>query len=90
MDRYAVSELEKNADRASRPANRIKYSITSALPSARDAGARTLLRYPDNMSTQTAPLSVSSAAEILGVDADALLDEIRETAAAAERPTARD
>ena len=42
------------------------------------------------MVTPTETLSIANAAEILNVDPDALLDEIRNAAAAAERPTARD
>ncbi|MCY4618655.1 MAG: hypothetical protein OXD50_08895 [Chloroflexi bacterium] len=42
------------------------------------------------MVTPTETLSVVDAADILNVDSDALLDEIRSVAAAAERPSARD
>ncbi len=42
------------------------------------------------MVTPTDTLSIADAAAVLDVDADALLNEIRNTAAAAERPSARD
>ena len=42
------------------------------------------------MVAPTEPFSISNAAHILNVDADALLDEIRNVAAEAERPSARD
>ncbi len=42
------------------------------------------------MVTPTETLSIANAADVLNVDSDALLDEIRNAAAAAERPTARD
>ncbi len=38
----------------------------------------------------TEALSLTAAAEVLDVERDALLEEIRNAAAAAERPTARD
>ncbi len=42
------------------------------------------------MVTPIQTFSIPDAAELLAVDADALLDEIRNTAAAAERPSAKD
>ena len=48
------------------------------------------LRYSADMVAPTEPFSISNAADILNVDADALLDEIRNAAAEAERPSARD
>ena len=53
-----------------------------------------ILRYPADMATpttaHTTALSIIDAAGVLHVDADALLDEIRNAAAEAERPSARD
>ena len=51
------------------------------------------LRYPARMTTPTDrsdAVCIADAADTLGIDADALLDEIRAAAAAAERPSARD
>ena len=42
------------------------------------------------MATPTTLLSIDDAASALQVDAGLLLQEIRDTAAAAERPSARD
>ena len=42
------------------------------------------------MVAPTEALSISNAADILNVDADALLDEIRQAAIEAETPSARD
>lgn len=42
------------------------------------------------MTTQTSNLTIADAARVLGVDAEALLDEVRRAAAAAERPSALD
>ncbi len=42
------------------------------------------------MVAPTEPLTIRNAADILNVDADALLAEIRSAAAEAERPSARD
>ncbi len=42
------------------------------------------------MVVQREQLSISNAANVLGIDADGLLDEIRDAAAEAERPSARD
>ena len=42
------------------------------------------------MVTPTHAHSIAEAADLLDVDADALLDEIRNAAAAAERPSAKD
>jgi len=45
---------------------------------------------PTEQTHTTEAMSLSDAAGVLDVEFDALLEEIRNTAAAAERPSARD
>lgn len=45
---------------------------------------------PTEQTDTTEAMSLAGAAGVLGVEFDALLEEIRNTAAEAERPSARD